>query len=95
MDDISCVSMTENETICALHKKEATAIICGHLCESQEDSIGFNVPSDIKNDLQAWCDRCEKILNTAGGWTDSVVAFADLRPCCVGCFISLKTRAGF
>lgn len=87
--------MTENETICSLHKKEATAIICVHLWAAEDDLVGFNMPEDIENDLEAWCDRCEKILNTAGGWTDKVVEFADLRPCCVGCFVSIKNRMGF
>ena len=87
--------MTENETICLLHKKEATAIICVHLWARQGDSIGFNVPADINNDLEGWCDKCEKILNAYGEWTDGAVEFADFRPCCVGCFIALKRRMGF
>ncbi len=84
--------MTESETVCSLHKKEATAIICNHLCMAGDDLVGFNVPADIDHDLEAWCDQCEGILNKAGEWTDSVAEFADLRPCCVGCFISLKNR---
>jgi hypothetical protein len=84
--------MTENETVCSLHKKEATAIVCVHLCTAGNDLIGFNVSEDIKNDLEAWCDKCEKMLNKAGEWTDTAVEFADFRPCCVGCFISLKDR---
>lgn len=87
--------MSENETICSLYKKKATAIICVHLWASQGDPIGFNVPEDIKNDLEAWCDKCEKILNASGEWIDSACEFADFRPCCVGCFISLKIRMGF
>lgn len=88
-------AMTEEEIVCILHKKEATAIICGHLLAVEDGHIGFHVPEDIKNDLEAWCDTCEKILNEAGGWTDSAVKFADFRSCCVGCFISLKKRSGF
>jgi len=84
--------MTEDETICSLHKKEATAILCAHLCVSGDDPIGFNVPADIENDLEAWCDECEKVVTKAGGWTDSASKFADFRPCCIGCFISLKNR---
>lgn len=57
--------------------------------------VGFNVPEDIENDLEAWCDECEKVLAAAGGWTDEVAESADLRPCCVGCFVSIKTRMGF
>lgn len=87
--------MTEEEIVCNLHKKQATAIICGHLCGVDDGNIGFNVPADIKNDLEAWCDKCEKILNEAGGWTDNAVKFADFIPCCVGCFISVKKRSGF
>lgn len=86
--------MTENETVCSLHKKEATAIVCIHLCTAESASVGFNVPADIVNDLEAWCDECEKIVNKEGGWTDRALKFADLRPCCVGCFISLKRRMG-
>jgi len=84
--------MTEEETLCSLHKKEATAIVCFHLCMAGNEPLGFNVPSDIETDLEAWCDACEKILNKAGEWTDSVAALADFRPCCVGCFIALKNR---
>ena len=87
--------MTEEETVCSLHKKEATAIICIHLRDMEDHHIGFNVPADIKNDLQAWCNACEKVLNAAGKWTNDACAFADFRPCCVGCFISLKRRFGF
>ncbi len=92
--------MSEEETVCSLHKKQATAIICGHLCamengEIPDDNIGFNVPADIENDLEAWCDKCDKILNEEGSWNDRAVTFADLRPCCVGCFIVIKKRMGF
>lgn len=87
--------MAEDETVCSLHKKEATAIVCVHLCTTEDCSIGFNVPADINNDLQAWCDRCEDVLNKAGKWTDRAAKLADFRPACVGCFISLKNRAGF
>lgn len=87
--------MSENDTICSLHKKEATAFICVHLWASQGDPIGFHVPEDINNDLEGWCDKCEKILNESGEWTDSAIKFADFRPCCVGCFISLKNRMVF
>ena len=92
MSDISCGSMTENETVCSLHKKEATAIVCVHLCTVGNDPIGFNVPEDIDNDLEAWCDKCENVFNISGGWADSATEFADFRPCCVGCFIALKNR---
>jgi len=87
--------MTEEETVCSLHKKEATAIICVHLWGMEDVSIGFNVPADIENDLEAWCDKCDKTLNAEGSWTAPAVKFADFRPCCVGCFISLKKRMGF
>ncbi len=87
--------MTEEATVDILHEKEATAIICGHLCYMEDETIGFNVPADIKNDLQAWCDSCEKMLNKKGGWTDKMTKFANLRPCCAGCFVVLKRRMGF
>ncbi len=87
--------MAENETVSILHEKEARAIVCVHLAESGDDHIGFNVPTDIKTDLEAWCDKCERKLDKERSWTDAMVEFADLRPCCVGCFIVIKNRMGF
>jgi hypothetical protein len=92
VSEISYFSMTENDTVCSLNKKEATAFICVHLWAAQESLIGFNVPKDIENDLEAWCDECEHVLNSENEWTDKAVEFADFRPSCVGCFISLKNR---
>ena len=84
--------MTEDDTICSLHKKEATAIVCIHLVCVECEHVGFNVPGDTENDLQAWCDQCEVKLNEEGGWTDAMEEFADLRPCCAGCFVAIKNR---
>jgi hypothetical protein len=80
--------MSEEDTICILHALNKTAIICQHL--NLTDRLGFNVPYDLDNDLEAWCDKCEKILQEEGGWTERAIEYANLRVCCEFCFEKIK-----
>ena len=83
--------MTEDEIVYSLSKKEISAFVCKHLCDRSRNDLGFNVPYN-SDDLEAWCDECEKILTEEGGWTDRVVEFADIQGCCIGCFVAIKNR---
>ena len=85
--------MTEDETICSLNEKKPAAILCKHLAAGEDKPIGFNVPADMENDLEGWCDECEEVLKKAGDkWTKVASEFAGFRPICIGCFLAIKNR---
>lgn len=80
--------MSEEETILMLHELNKTAFTCQHL--NLTDKLGFNVPFDLINDTEAWCDKCEKILQEEGGWTERAIEHAKIRVCCRCCFEVIK-----
>jgi len=83
--------MYEEQTISTLQQKEASAILCEHL--SNETGKGFNVSTDINNDLEAWCNKCEAVLVEEMEWTTAALNFANFKGCCIGCFIFIKNVA--
>lgn len=45
---------------------------------------------DDNDDLQAWCDTCEKVRAEAGEWNEASEAFAEIKLVCEKCYFEMK-----
>ena len=80
---------------CGEHGARRPAFVCHHL--NLVYPVGFNEPEvrdetdpDFDDELQAWCDACEKVRAAEGEWNDVSEAFADIKLICAQCFCQMK-----
>lgn len=78
---------------CGTHGNVGSAFVCSHLL-TQGPPLGFHEADFDPEDPepQAWCDTCEKAVQSAGDWTDDLVAWADIRLVCEFCFADLRAH---
>lgn len=81
--------MSEQEIIARLKKLDEPTFVCRHLAENPY--LNLNFPC-CREDNEAWCDECEKILEEEGGWTTRSEEFVDIKPYCRYCFSEMKSR---
>lgn len=85
------------EIFCDAHGKQSRyAIVCRHLMESlnSKKSVGLNTPwEEIAADepFEAWCEKCELVLNKEKGWNDDSEKLADFKLVCEKCYDDMKT----
>lgn len=81
---------------CASHGTARAAFVCQHL--NKDTYTGFHEPFESdplieqEDDLQAWCDECEKKRQEEGEWNEVSEAFAKIRLVCEHCFFEMKRR---
>lgn len=84
----------DNKVECGVHGKTSATFICQHL--SNGEGLGFNMGFDPKkpDDLypDAWCDKCDEVLEKEGEWNDASEAFADIRLVCSGCYCDIRDK---
>ena len=85
-------NMSETETVERLRTFNRPTFMCQHLRLDTKSNLGFNVPYDIEEDLQAWCDDCERVLQEEGKWTEKALEFAKIKPFCRCCFAEMKQK---
>jgi len=81
---------------CGDHEYRRITYVCRHLDtaakvgfhEAFETSEGMELDDD--DDLQAWCDECEKVREKEGEWNDNSMAFAQIKIVCEGCYFDMK-----
>lgn len=87
----------ESELIeCSIHGKIRKAFICQHL--NKQHKTGFEeafetfrgMELDEDDDLQAWCDECEKERLRTDGWNDESMEFAKIKLVCERCYFDIK-----
>lgn len=54
--------------------------------------VGFVENSSDPNELQAWCEKCEKMFLAEGDKTEAFEAFNDRAIVCCVCYMALKTK---
>jgi hypothetical protein len=80
----------DNIVECGTHGRVPGSIVCQHLLrDGKTKYIGFILQEDAPDDLVAWCRACGDRA-TASGWTDEVVAFANLKVVCQPCLLKLR-----
>ncbi len=88
------MSDSENKVECGEHGSTSATFVCNHLVNGEQ--LGFNIgydpeePDDIYPD--AWCDKCEEVLDSEGEWNDKSEKFADIKVLCAGCYIGLRDK---
>ncbi len=85
--------MNESETlVCGTHGKTPSTFLCRHVAGGI--ACGFHASSNDPTEPwpDAWCDRCEEVLDAAGEWTDEAQKEADIKALCTHCYDESRTR---
>ena len=77
---------------CGAHGRCVAAVVCGHMIQSKDRSVGFIENSSDPSDLQAWCDECEKMFLHEGDKTETFLAFNQMAVVCDRCYAELKNK---
>jgi hypothetical protein len=78
--------------ICEGHGEQTAAIVCRHHMQVDDHAVGFIENSDDPDDLQAWCDDCERMFLQEGDKTNDFRVFNDFAVVCSNCYVDLRTR---
>ncbi|MEI8644367.1 hypothetical protein P4S60_01640 [Pseudoalteromonas sp. Hal040] len=88
------MSDTDNKVTCKTHGEGNASFLCCHLINGK--GLGFNLgyDPDYPDELcpDAWCDRCEEVLDTEGEWNENSEAFADIKVLCEHCYEDIRER---
>ena len=79
---------------CDIHGTGVAAIVCCHMIQSKERSVGFVENSSDPDDLQAWCSACESLFLAEGDKTERFLQFNDFAVVCDFCYATLKDQHG-
>ncbi|MBO6794787.1 MAG: hypothetical protein JJ895_12820 [Balneolaceae bacterium] len=75
---------------CGRHGKRIASVVCCHLLKNEGNKVGFVENHSHPNDLQAWCERCEKVFEEEGGMTNIFKEFNGMTIVCVDCYSKSK-----
>ncbi|GAA5218506.1 DUF6882 domain-containing protein [Corallincola platygyrae] len=88
------MSDEQNKMECSTHGKNSTTFICHHLSEGE--NLGFHMGFDPDDPdalyPDAWCDKCDEVLEKEGEWNDVSEAFANIKMVCSGCYQEIRER---
>ena len=77
---------------CGTHGKRVPAYVCRHLVNKLDDRVlGFVENCSDPEDLQAWCDDCERLFLDQGEMTAEFIEFNKLKVVCDFCYAKIKT----
>ncbi|MFZ4081890.1 MAG: hypothetical protein ACOYKN_11735 [Pirellula sp.] len=76
---------------CQQHGKQMTAVVCCHMIDAV-DPVGFVENSSDPEDLQAWCEECERLFVSETEMTEAFVAFNDFAVVCRDCYHDLEKQ---
>ena len=78
---------------CNTHGETEETFVCSHLTEGTA-GLGFHrdEPSEDKPFPDAWCDDCDLIFQTHGGWNDESAKLLTVRLLCSGCYEMARVR---
>ncbi|MER2566676.1 MAG: DUF2199 domain-containing protein [Myxococcaceae bacterium] len=82
----------ERQVFCERHGTSEASFICGHLAGTV--GAGFFTSDDDDGVLRpdAWCARCNEVLEAEREWNDTSEGFANIRVCCAGCYDEIRAR---
>jgi hypothetical protein len=88
------MSEFDKKVECGKHGSSAATFVCQHLASGEK--LGFNVgydpefPDDLYPD--AWCNECEKMLESEGEWNEVSEKYADIKLLCSQCYEDLREK---
>lgn len=91
------MSEFDKKVECGKHGLSAATFVCQHLASGEK--LGFNVGYDPEflDDLypDAWCNECEKMLESEGEWNEVSEKYADIKLLCSQCYEDLREKTGY
>jgi hypothetical protein len=78
--------------LCGTHGKQTPAVVCAHLLEETDRVLGFVENSSDPENLQAWCDDCERMFLREGSMTPAFLRFNDMQVLCVFCYERVREK---
>ncbi len=88
------MSDADKKVECGEHGRREPAFVCQHLIDGT--AAGFHWGQDDEDPDRvcpdAWCDACEAVRRSEGGWNDRSEAFARVRLLCDGCYERVRER---
>lgn len=91
------IKLLKQKTLeCGSHGFQRPAFVCQHL--NLENPIGFEEAMEThkgmelneNEDLQAWCNECEKVRVKYGEWNEESEKFAKIKLICENCYFEMK-----
>ena len=84
--------MTEEDLSidCDRHGKKYASIVCRHLLNEKNNSLGFIENSSEPRDYQAWCNDCESIYLEEQDRTAKFEEYSDPAIVCEECYMEIK-----
>lgn len=82
-----------NNVQCSIHGESRESYVCSHLLGNSV-GIGFNSddPTPDNPYPDAWCDDCELIRATHGGWNEDSEKLVKISLLCSGCYVRSRVR---
>ena len=80
--------------LCEIHGDRSGTVVCRHHLQAIGRVVGFVENSTDPDDLQAWCDDCERLFVQEDGLTEVFRLFNDFAVVCDACYARLKARHG-
>ena len=77
---------------CGTHGDRIASVVCGHMILASDSVVGFVENSSDPNDLQAWCDACERMFLVEQELSEAFRQFNDMSVVCDFCYARLKER---
>jgi hypothetical protein len=79
-------------TRCGRHGKAVTAIVCCHHVAKTDHVLGFVETCSEPDNLQAWCDDCERLFASEGDMTEAFRRYNDFKVVCGACYAEIRAR---
>jgi hypothetical protein len=77
---------------CEVHGRGLSAIVCRHLISDSGIPLGFVENSSVPGNLQAWCQKCEKLFLKETALTENFLKFSDLACVCEKCYAEISKK---
>ncbi len=88
------MSERKNGVECPEHGIRDATYVCQHLASAVNSGFHSGHDEDDPDELwpDAWCDACEHVRESEGGWNDRSATFAGVRLLCDGCYQRARDR---
>ena len=77
---------------CTRHGIRHATFLCGHLVAGVAQGFFTSEPNPGDPRPDAWCRRCEEMVQAEGEWNDRSEAKASIKMACDGCYDEVRQR---